>query len=212
MKRRLLFLLLTTGGFHMVTAQTFLSNADGTYSRFYYSPYGSTVIYPDGSHAVMYDLDSTQSVIIYADFSFSRIFYNGATTTVINSDFSASVIRNEAPVSFREPDTAAFYGAVPDRVKNSTDTGYILLSDDVVLKPDPREAEYILLNDLVDTTTMHSRSLNQKQHRSGLQESQTKTAAIILADPIYIPEKQKLQQPAADQPPGAASPAIQAVQ
>lgn len=202
MKRRLLFLLFATGSFHMVIAQTFISNTDGSYSSFYYSPYGSTIIYPDGSHATLYDHDSTSATIIYADFSFSRIFYNDATTTIINSDFSFSVFPNETPASFREPDTTR--GAAPDTIKNAVDTGYILLSDDPVVKPDPREAEYILLNNLVDTTTMRSRSKPREQHRSGPQEIQTKTADMILEAPVYIPEKQKPKQSTADQLPGSA--------
>lgn len=170
MKKRLLFLLLATGGTALVTAQTTISNTDGTYSLFYYSPYGSTIIYPDGSHALMVDHDSTASTIIYSDFSYSRIFYNGSATTVVHSDFSYTVFYNEyatpaAPLP--HPDDPLFSAGVSDTIKNAADTGYFLLSDDATVKPDPEEARYILLNDLVDTATMRSRPAPAQQPSSG---------------------------------------------
>lgn len=153
MKKLLFFLLLVPG---TSVAQTSISNPDGTYSLFYYSPYGSTIIYSDGSHALVADHDSASATIVYPDFSYSRIFYNGPVTTVIHSDFSYSITIDDAPNP--ETDSSSTYDEAPVGVNSTADTGYILLSEDstAALKPDPGEAHYILLNNLVDTTTMRS--------------------------------------------------------
>lgn len=162
MKGRFLFLLLATCSTVLATAQTTIANSDGTYSLFYYSSCGSTIIFPDGSHALLVDYDSTYSILVYPDFSFSRIFYNGSATTIVHPDYSYSILFNDAPTSAAVPppsNDTSFSNSISDAAKNATDTGYILLSDDVTIKPDPGEARYILLNTLVDTATMRSMSL-----------------------------------------------------
>ncbi|MBO9592701.1 MAG: hypothetical protein J7599_07295 [Niabella sp.] len=161
MKRRLLFLFFATGCAGLAAAQTSISNADGTYSLFYYSPYGSTIIYPDGTHAILVDYDSTYSMLVYSYFSFSRLFYNGPATTIVHSDGSFTVFHNDEPApaaGMPLPDDTLFSADIPDTTKHATDTAYFLLSDDTTVKPDPQEARYILLNDPADTVTMRSRS------------------------------------------------------
>ncbi|MCD2422587.1 hypothetical protein LQ567_07415 [Niabella pedocola] len=166
MKRRLLFLFFVTGCAAPATAQTSISNGDGTYSLFYYSPYGSTIIYPDGTHALLVDYDSTHSMLVYSDFSFSRFFYNGSTTTIVHSDYSYAIFHNAGPAPAADPippDDTLFSAGISDTIKNKANNGYFLLSDDTTIKPDPGEARYILLNNLVDTITMRSRSAPPQQ-------------------------------------------------
>ncbi|WP_018628769.1 hypothetical protein [Niabella aurantiaca] len=204
MKRLLIILLLVPGA---STAQTTISNPDGTYSFFYYSPYGSTIIYPDGSHAIVVDQDSTAATIVYPDFSFSRIFYDGPVTTIVHSDFSYSVMVSDAaqPVApSPERDSASLYNDVPATVKSAADTGYILLSDDpaAAVRPNPGEAHYILLNDLVDTVTMHSNRSKSPGER--LPDTGKNTASH--SEPVPAPTGEKQTSPATEtryfHPPG----------
>ncbi|WP_300596185.1 hypothetical protein [Niabella sp.] len=194
MKRQLLLLFLTTGTTALLTAQTTISNSDGSYSLFYYSPYGSTIIYPDGSHARWIDYDSTSSILVYADFSFSRFFYSGSTTTIVHSDWSYSILHNDEPVP--APDTlppydTAFSDKSAGSVKNTTGDSYILLSDDSIVKPDPREAQYILLNNLIDSTTMRSRPLVPEEQSPVPAENQAPPNK-----PAPLPAGNKQEEPA----------------
>lgn len=133
-----------------VNAQELIRNPDGSHSTFFYSPYGSLVIYPDGSQARIYDYDDSTSLVVYSDGSHSRIIYGGSYNMIINADYSFSVFeKNQGEQAL--PDVTGMetdFSEDSSRLPVSREDSVSLIEE---IKKDAREKEYILLNDIQDS-------------------------------------------------------------